>query len=338
MLKKILLITLIIFDVIAVLVNVFLRYLSSKTNTSLLYFPQTIYQSYRNPSLFPGFNFMVLGLDPRNDSLEKTETTDTIIFANFSSDLKINLIPLPRDLWDYSLNTKINQIYPLSIGRSDQFSYIQSEYGNLTGQKVDKTIVVTTQNLIDLVKLVDGVDVNLDQGFTDKEYPNPAYIANPSPKTPVYITVSYPSGLNHLDESNITPFVRSRKSAETAAQGGTDIGRIERQQLLIEALFSKLKSYDYLRHPQMLFNLYHFFHNDLQTNFTDRDIFSLGFKIFKNYNNLSLNKIIISSGSDSKIDLIYHPQTFINAQWVFIPQDKDYHRFQVFIQNSIQGN
>jgi len=338
MFKKILFTILIIADIIAVSTSLILRYLAVNTHTDPLYFPKLFLQIKKTPTLSPGFNFMILGLDPRNDSLEKTDTTDTIILGNLSPNFKVNLIPLPRDLWDYPLNTKINQIYPLSIGKTGQYSYIQSQYQQLTGEPIDRTLIITTQNLIDLVKIIGGVDVNLDKGFTDTQYPNPAYIASPSAKIPIYVTVSYPAGLNHLDAANIEAFVRSRKSAQTAAQGGTDIGRIERQQLLIDDLLNKLKSYDYLHHPQMLFNLYHFFHTDLQTNFTDSDLISLGLKSYQHLKQINLNKIIMTSGEDPKNDLIYHPKTFINSQWVFIPQDKDYHRFQAFIKNSIQGN
>jgi LCP family protein required for cell wall assembly len=338
MTKKIFIIILFIIDIIAVLTCLFLRYLSSNTHTDLLYFPKLLFQTQKPPTLSPGFNFMILGLDPRNDSLEKTETTDTIIFANLSPKLKINLVPIPRDLWDYYLNTKINQIYPLSIGRTDQFPYIQNQYQQLTGQKIDRTVVITTQNLIDLVKLIGGVDVYLDKGFVDNQYPNPAYIVNPSPEISKYITIEFPQGKVNLNESNVTQFVRSRKSADTAILGGTDLGRIERQQLLIDALLNKLKSYDYIHHPQLLFNLYNFFHSDLQTNFTDSDLFGLGCKTYNEIKNISLNKILIPTGEDPKNDLIYHPKTFINSQWVYITQDKDYRRFQEFIGSSIQGN
>jgi len=40
----------------------------------------------------PPTNFLILGLDPRNDLLERTETTDTIIYAHLSlSDFKLRL-------------------------------------------------------------------------------------------------------------------------------------------------------------------------------------------------------------------------------------------------------
>ena len=311
---------------------------SSSTATSLFYFPSLLSDSHFHPSLSPPLNFLILGLDPRDDSLEKTETTDTIIFANLTDKFNINLISLPRDLWDYPLNTKINQIYPLSIGQTAQFDYIQSHFSELLNQKIDRTLVVTTQNLIDLVDLVGGVDVYLDQGFKDEEYPNPAYIANPSAQIPIYITVEFPDGLNHLDSTNIAPFVRSRKSAQTAAQGGTDIGRIQRQQLLLDALLSKFKSPQFYQNPQNLLRLYRFFHTDLETNLTDRDLASLALQGYPYFSQLSIHKIEISTGENPKTDLLYHPSVFINKQWVFIPQDKNYSRFQKFISESLQNS
>ena len=313
------------------------RFLSRETNTSLSYFPKLVHQTINQKTLATPFNLIILGLDPRNDEFEKTQTTDTIMYANLNSDLKLNIVSLPRDLWDYSLNTKINQVYPLAIGQSKPFDYIQNSYQEIVGQKIDRTLIVTTQNLIDLVKISGGVDVYLDKGFTDNKYPNSEYIKNPSPKIPIYVTVSYHQGWNHLNESNITPFVRSRKSAETAAEGGTDLGRIERQQSLLDALIKKFKTPSFYQDYNHIFELYRYFHSEVKTNLTDQDLLSLAIKNYTKVSQFSLNKIAIPSGEDPKTDIIYHPQTFINLQWVFIPQDTKYLSLHQFIQNSING-
>jgi len=332
--KKIIFLFLIITGILAIIVCLLLKYLSLKTNTEPLYFPKLFISVQKHPSLTSGFNFLILGVDPRNDNLEKTNTTDTIIFANYSTNYKINLLSIPRDLWNYFLNAKINQIYPLSIGQTNQYQYLQSQFQQIINQKIDRTIVLTTQNLIDLVRLIGGVDVYLFTGFKDEMYPNPEYIASPSAKTPIYKTIEFPQGKIHLDENNITEFVRSRKGAETAASGGTDIGRIERQQILLNALFLKLKSIDYFHQPQLVFNLYLFFHQ-LHTNFSDSDLFSIFLNSYQHLNLVTINKINLSTGDNSKTNLLYHPTVFINSQWVFLPQDKDYSRFQEFISHAI---
>jgi len=280
-------------------------------------------------------NFMVLGLDKRDDLLEKTETTDTIIFTSLNKkDSKINLISIPRDLWFYDINAKVNEIYPLSLKEPDQFSFIKDKFQKLTGQNIDHVFILTTDNLIQFVNLIDGVDITLDQGFIDKQYPNPDYIQDPKSGAPIYKTVEFPAGQIHLDQSNITEFVRSRKGGETVAQGGTDLARIQRQQLLIQAILEKIKSGNFLTKPQQIFDLYRFWNENISKDLSDIQAFKILTSIGENLSKLSLNKIEIKVGTSAKDGLIYHPATFVNQQWVFIPADKDYKSLQQFFTDS----
>jgi len=266
------------------------------------------------------YNMMILGLDPRNDALEKTETTDTIIFAslNFKTN-KLNMISLPRDLWSYFLNDKINQIYPQNI---DNFDKIQSLFSDILGQKIDKTIVITTQNLIDLVTMIDGVDIVLEKGFIDNKYPNPEYIKNPIPSIPTYITVEFKTGPIHLDQTNISQFVRSRHSTD-------DLDRIKRQQLVIEAIFHKMFN------PKYITKLNNFYKKEIKTNLTYDNLVDISLKLKQNILKITLNKIDIPIGTTAKNGVIYYPNKLTNKQWAFIPSDKDYKSFQEFIKTAI---
>jgi LCP family protein required for cell wall assembly len=311
---------------------------SRQIDRSPNYLLTTAYKSWKNNKFTNSsqFNFIILGLDKRDDWLEKTNTTDTIIFSslNFKTN-ELNLISLPRDIWHYETATKINGIYELSLKDSDSFKYIQENFSKLTGQNIDKTIVITTESLINLVKEIGGVDVYLEKGFKDTKYPNPEYIKNPSPKTPIYKTVEFPAGNVHLDETNVTEFVRSRKSAESAAEGGTDIGRIKRQQLLIDSLITKIRSDNFLSDPENIVKLYNFWQTQITTNFTDEDFFSLALTFKSKYKNLSLKKIDLPIGNTADEGVIYHPEKFINKQWVFTTKDKDYRQLRDFIRDSL---
>ena len=282
-----------------------------------------------NPLRYKGnYNIMILGLDPRNDALEKTNTTDTIIFASLNLHKPIlDLISLPRDLWSYPDKYKINQIYPQNI---DKFDVIQTKFGDLTGQKINNTIVITTQNLIDLVNKINGVDLYLDQGFIDTKYPNPEYIKNPSKEIPIYKTIEFKTGNIHLDSSNITEFVRSRHSSDLATTGGTDLGRMKRQQVLIEAIFKKALSTKYL--PQ----LFDFYRHDLKSNFTFKELVNLALHFKLKILNLKLNKVDLPVGTNAKTGVIYYPNKLTEKQWAFIPSDPDYKSFKEFINNSIK--
>jgi len=331
-----LIITLIILFIV-IIFSISLIYISQKTSQSIDYFPKLILNTLSQNSAPEKVNFMILGLDPRNDLLEKTDTTDTIIFSqiNFSQN-KIHLFSLPRDLWDYPLNTKINQIYPLSLAKNnnlEKFDFISQSYASISGQTINRVLILTTQNLKQLADILGGIDLYLDTGFKDEKYPNQAYIDNPKSGVPIYTTIEFKAGWNHLDSSNITQFVRSRKSSETAATGGTDLGRIARQQQLINALIDKLKT-TLPKNPKIVFSLYSFWRG-LETNFTDADIFSYALKYSLNLKNIQIIRHPLTAGEDPKTDLIYHPTKFINAQWVFIPQDKNYQTLQLYISNSL---
>jgi LCP family protein required for cell wall assembly len=278
-------------------------------------------------NIIPPQNFLILGLDPRNDILEKTETTDTIIYANISNNFNtIKLFSLPRDLWFYPKSIKINQIYP------DSLINVQNNFNQIIGQNINNTIIITTKNLKDIVDIIGGVDVFLDNELKDTQYPNQAYIDDPKSGAPIYTTIYYPQGVNHLNSTNITEYVRSRKSSDLASNGGTDLGRIARQQKLFDALISKILN---IRDYKQLLSLYKYFDQQISHNLSKSDYFILAIKIFPNLNKFKLDKVVIPTGENPKIDIIYHPQKFINKQWVFITSTPDYQTLKSFITKSL---
>lgn len=316
------------------------KILAQKLNQPTEYvtdFIKQVSQSTENPYQDKDkLNFIILGLDERNDALEQTETTDTIIFASLNlTDYKVSLISIPRDLWFYDLNAKVNQIYPISLEQEDKFSFIKDKFSQLIGQNIDHVVILTTDNLINFVNLIGGVDVTLEAGFIDNQYPNQAYIDDPESGAPIYKTVEFPAGEIHLDESNVTEFVRSRHGGETAAQGGTDLARIQRQQLLIQAILDKIKTGNFISHPSQIFDYYRFWNENISKDISDFQALQLLTKIGEGLGKISLNKLEITVGNSAKDGLIYHPTTFINKQWVFIPADKDYQSFKQFFSDSI---
>lgn len=335
--KKFLKVFLITISSILFILIIIFAYLSKKTDRPLFYFPKTIISAIKFSPATSKPNFLILGVDKRNDWLEKTETTDTIMFSELDlQNSKIHLFSLPRDLWSYFTGTKINQIYPLSLDKNnpeDKYKFISQNFASISGQPIDRVLILSTENLKQLADILGGVDLYLETGFKDELYPSEAYIQNPDSGAPIYTTVEFKSGWVHLDSRNITEFVRSRKSADTAAAGGTDLGRIERQQLLINTLIDKLKS-SLAKNPPIIFKLYQFW-GTLEHNFSDTELISYLYHYRQSLNKLQIIRHPISIGEDSKTNLIYHPRKFINSQWVYLPQDKDYLSLQQYISESL---
>jgi len=336
-------ITIFIFSIIFLIIfsaTVISSIISRSIGKSPNYLIETVYNSVKsNPYQFKNkINFLILGLDKRDDALEKTTTTDTIIFASLDlKTFKLNLISTPRDLWFYEKEVKINNLYPLSLeSGQDKFDYLKSNFEIIYGQPINHIVIVTTENLINFVNIIGGVDLYLEKGFTDDQYPNPEYIKNPISSIPVYKTISFPDGWNHLDSTNVTEFVRSRKSAETATDGGTDIGRIQRQQLLIDTILNKIKSGTFINTTDQLKNIYFFWQNDISKTLSDTDVLQIGLILNKNLKNISLNKIEIPIGTNSSDGIIYHPQkTSFTKQWIFTTNDDKYQSLHQFILNQL---
>lgn len=307
---------------------------SRQTALNSKYWRSTLFSAIKTKNQ-PTLNVMLLGLDKRDDDLEQSSVTDTIILAHIDFQKgKAHLFSLPRDLWDYSINSKINEIYPNSLKLTDkyeQINYIKNNFGRITGQKIDNVLILTTDNLKELADLLGGIDLYLENSFIDHQYPNPDYIKNPSPDIPIYKTVEFQAGWLHLDSSNITEFVRSRKSADTIADGGTDLGRIERQQQLITALFNKLKTNI---KPNLLPKLYQFWQG-LDHDFYDSEIIAYIIKNSKTLRNFQIQRHLLPAGEDPNKDLFYHPQKFINKQWVFLTKDRDFTNLHQAIQDKI---
>ncbi len=281
-------------------------------------------------------NFIVLGLDKRDDSLEKTNTTDTIMFVSLNlKNQKINTISIPRDLWFYDINSKVNEIYPLSLNQPNQLRFIKDKFQRLTGQSINHVLVFTTDNLIKFVNLIGGVDLYLETGFIDNQYPNPEYIKNPIPNIPKYKTIEFKSGLIHLDETNVTEFVRSRKGSDLVVNGGTDLARIQRQQLLVEAVLNKLKSGQFIDNKLNPINFYNFWDQEIIKDISDKNFLQILSVLGDTIPKLTLNKIEVPVGTNTKNGLIYHPSSFINNQWVYVPADQEYKAFQQFFSESL---
>lgn len=310
---------------------------------NLNYSPQKLFNTITtalelNKDLPNHLNFIILGLDPRDDSLEKSLTTDTIIFTSLNTaTATVNLVSIPRDLWVYRQHFKVNQFYPLALTQlGSPFDYLRQQFSQLLNQPLSGIIVINTNALIELVRLIDGVDVFLDQELVDTQYPNPDYLINPSSKISKYITIHYPQGLNHLDADNVTPFIRSRKSSDSVLQGGTDLGRIRRQQLLIEAIVNKLKTPRFYRQPYHLLALYHFWQSQISTDITDPFLLASIFKLNLKLPQLTLNRITLPDGSDHQKAVFYPSPKLIERQWVFLPSDPNYYHIQSYIINHLR--
>ncbi len=162
------------------------------------------------------FNLLIAG---KHDGL-----VDVMIFANINpTTRKIKLISIPRDL--YYNNRKINSYYPL-FGMDE----LKRVIGTISGYQIDKFVLIDMYAFIDVIDLIGGVDVHLDQAVID-----PSYKTFDDGK---WSTLYYRVGDYHLSGKQALRIARTRHSS-------SDFARANRQQIILKAIQTKAKEFGF---------------------------------------------------------------------------------------------
>jgi polyisoprenyl-teichoic acid--peptidoglycan teichoic acid transferase len=159
------------------------------------------------------FNILLMGRQGTN--------VDTMIFANInSSTRKITLVSVPRDL--YVKGRKINSVYA-DYGVTEQVKWVEE----ILGYKIHKFALIDMFAFEDIVNLMGGVDVTLEQDLIDPTYK--------VCEGDVCSTLYYEAGDYHLDGTASLRVARSRYTT-------SDYDRAARQQLILDAMKNKAQS------------------------------------------------------------------------------------------------
>jgi LCP family protein required for cell wall assembly len=113
--------------------------------------------------------------------------------------------------------------------------------GEITGQTIQYGVVIDFSAFKDIVDALGGVEVNVENGFTDKLYPIEGRENDTCSGDKTYAcryeTITFNSGIQKMDGATALKFVRSRHADGTE---GTDIAREARQQKVISAIKEKV--------------------------------------------------------------------------------------------------
>ncbi len=107
------------------------------------------------------------------------------------------------------------------------------QFEQLTGVRVDHSVVVDFSGFIDMVNAVGGVEVCVPEEIDDREY-----------------GIHLPAGTYTVKDRQALAYVRERHGVGD----GSDIGRMKRQQYFLASLAHKVLSADTLSNPVKLFN------------------------------------------------------------------------------------
>lgn len=190
-------------------------------------------------------NVLILGSDTRTLDTEDYGSgdgarSDAMILAHISDDSsRIDAVQIPRDtMMDVPacqdtgsgasaaqrtmINSALNQGPACSVSAAEE----------LTGVRVDHFIEVNFDGFATIVDALDGITVDLDEALVD-------------PKA----NLDLPAGEQTLDGTDALALARTRH----AVGDGSDISRMDNQQMVMESIIDRAKSSEVLSRPDRLY-------------------------------------------------------------------------------------
>lgn len=201
-------------------------------------------------------NFLLLGVP--GISHDGVDLTDSMLFLSVDFDkADIVMVSLPRDIWIDSLKDKLNTAYHYGEKKKEGagFTMVKSAVEEVVGQPVNYTLLLDFNGFKKLIDLVGGIDIQIENSFTDSKFPIPGkendVCGGDLEYKCRYETITFVKGVEHMDGERALKFVRSRNAE---GEEGTDFARGKRQQQVMLAFQKKLLTLENLS-PEKLADL-----------------------------------------------------------------------------------
>ncbi|NNJ08910.1 LCP family protein [Chloroflexales bacterium ZM16-3] len=176
-------------------------------------------------------NILLLGTDARPSDTEPTRT-DAIVVVRLDRDSgRVSMLSIPRDLWvSYPSGGegRINAAFAVGekkYGPGGGAALAKSTVGKLLGVQVDQFVLINFQGFKTLIDRLDGITVDVPDPITDPAYPTDDYRT---------ISVSFSVGPQQMDGEHALIYARTRHA-------DSDFGRNQRQQLVLMAIFNRIR-------------------------------------------------------------------------------------------------
>ncbi len=204
--------------------------------------------------------------------------TDTIIVASYKpSTQQVAMMSIPRDLLvnipGYG-NRKINNANAFAEAKKSGSGpeLTKTVIENTFEVDIDYYVRVDFSAFEDLVDKVGGVTLNVEQSFTDSQYPIPGK-EDALPISSRYKTLKFTSGVQTMNGMTALEYARSRHGNNGE---GSDYARSRRQQKVLLALKEKLLSFQTLANPVTLNEILSTVESHVLTDLTIAEMITFG--------------------------------------------------------------
>jgi LCP family protein required for cell wall assembly len=267
-------------------------------------------------------NILFLGI--AGSDHEGPNLSDSIVVVSYDQKNNyLTTISIPRDVWSESLRDKINSAYAYGEAKKKGAGFIlaKAEVERIVGQPIHYAAAINFSQFEELIDFLGGVEINVENSFTDKEFPiagkeNDLCGEVDKEYRCRYKTISFNRGETLMDGQTALNFVRSRHADGSE---GTDFAREKRQQRVIEAVKNKLISFAKKPNLDQYKKLYELI-NKLVLRDIDNQQVAIIFKNIVLKKNFTQEKIILSE------DFFINPETNLDRfdwLWVLIPINDD---------------
>lgn len=281
-------------------------------------------------------NILLLGTG--GEGHEGGDLTDTLIVASFDSKKRdLVLVAIPRDIWISSVNDKINAVYRFGENKKPGGGMVltKATAEEILGMPIHYAMLVNFSGLTKLVDTLGGIEVVIEQSFTDNEYPIAGkendLCAGDGLYRCRYETVTFTAGTEHMDGERVLKYVRSRH-AEGAE--GNDFARNRRQQAILTALKNKLLSRGVVTNVSLVQDFLTELNQTLTTDMSLGEIFETG-RVFMNFAQTEIRSTGLTQDEPEKeiAGLLINPPVWqYEGKWVLIPKHGDYTRIHEYIE------
>lgn len=215
-------------------------------------------------------NSLFVGIDSRSAN-SGLKNTDTIILASYNHETHdMAMTSIPRDFFvevpGQGRYTKINSIYAIGEGQNpgNGLNLLQEVVEEITGKEIQYHGMVNLSGFVDLIDTLGGIEVDVENSFTDHRYPIEGAEAR-------HQTISFVEGLQTMDGKDALRFVRSRHSLDN--HEGSDFARARRQQRVIDAIRKEVLSSTTLLNPRKAINILNILDNNIRySDFTNEEM------------------------------------------------------------------
>lgn len=282
-------------------------------------------------------NILLLGVPGKNH--DGSDLTDTMIFTSIDFNKKdVLMFSLPRDIWVDSLKDKLNSAYHYGEAKKENGGVVLTKevINEVTNLPIHYTALIDFAGFEKLIDTVGGLDINVENSFTDSKYPIPGKendtCGGDKEYKCRYETISFEKGWLHMDGSMALKFVRSRYAVGAE---GTDFARENRQQKIIKAFQEKLLKTIAFKQDKIS-EIINTLKETIRTDLTVKESIYLGKFIFEN--KYSTRNISLAAGREDIKGFLVNPPVEKYERWVLEPRTGNFKEIQDYIKCSLDNS